>query len=89
MPAILTPEAAEIWLEPEPGELPALLSLLRPYSGELSLHPVSPLVNRADVDEAACVQPVDAPDLAARSRSVRGQPRRLTPSTPALPRIRP
>ena len=63
MPAILTPEAAEIWLEPETGELPALLSLLRPYPGELSLHPVSPLVNRADVDEAACVQPVDAPDL--------------------------
>ena len=62
MPAILTPEAAETWLDPEAGDLDGLLSLLRPYPGELGLHPVSPLVNRADVDEAACVQPVDDPD---------------------------
>ena len=62
MPAILTPEAAEIWLDPGTAGIPALLSLLRPYPGELGLHPVSPLVNRADVDEAECVQPADDPD---------------------------
>ena len=62
MPAILTPEAAEIWLDPGTGDHAGLLSLLRPYPGELRLHPVSPLVNRADADEATCVQPVDDPD---------------------------
>ena len=62
MPAILRPEAAEIWLDPGTGDFDGLLSLLRPYPGELRLHPVSTLVNRAEVDEAACVQPVEDPD---------------------------
>ena len=60
MPAILTRDAEEIWLDPE-SRAEALLALLRPFPGELAVHAVSRLVNKATTDEAACIEPVGEP----------------------------
>ena len=58
MPAILSPAAVEIWLDRETDNPETLLELLRPYAGELILHPVSARVNKPDVDDAACIEEV-------------------------------
>lgn len=57
MPAILTPEAEDAWLDPrrDPASLSALLV---PYPGALVAQDVSTLVNSPRHDEPACVAPV-------------------------------
>lgn len=53
MPAILTPEAREIWLDPALHDEHALLRLLVPYeSDEVAARPVSRLVNDPKSDYA-------------------------------------
>lgn len=62
MPAILTPDAEEIWLDRDLADLDALARLLRPYPyGDLVVHPVSTRVNRPDVDDPSLIEPVDPP----------------------------
>lgn len=58
MPAILSQDTAEQWLDPEIDNPNSLLSLLKPYPGKLYIHRVSPLVNHVDVDESSCVAPM-------------------------------
>ncbi|MBE3560528.1 MAG: SOS response-associated peptidase [Ktedonobacteraceae bacterium] len=50
MPAILTPEAREIWLDPELHDPHTLLPLLAAYPGEMAARPVSRLVNNPKYD---------------------------------------
>lgn len=58
MPAILSGELVDRWLDPA-GTGPELGALLAPYpSGELEIYPVSPRVNRAEHDDAECVEPL-------------------------------
>ena len=61
MPAILSGEAEATWLDPAQTSPTALLPLLQPFAGELAAHPVSRLVNGTDVDEPACIEPVELP----------------------------
>lgn len=61
MPAILAPADYATWLQPEAG-LGDLEALLGPLPDDaLRFHPVSPRVNRADVDDAGCMEPVPEP----------------------------
>ena len=57
MPVILTPEAWGLWLgrESDPSELQGLL---RPYSGDLLLYPVAPLVNSVRHQGPALIAPL-------------------------------
>ena len=49
------------WLDPAQTSPGPLVRLLQPYAGDLVAHPVSALVNRVQVDEPACLEPVEAP----------------------------
>jgi putative SOS response-associated peptidase YedK len=44
MPVILSPEAEELWLDPNESQ-DDLLSLLKPYTGEMKAFPISTLIN--------------------------------------------
>ncbi len=57
MPVILSPEAWDLWLDPttDPGELQ---ELLRPFAGELTVRPVSSLVNNPKNDGPELTYPV-------------------------------
>jgi putative SOS response-associated peptidase YedK len=59
MPAILSPEYEEGWLaggQPDTGQL---REMLVPYAAEnMTMHPVSPLVNTPSADDERVVQPV-------------------------------
>ena len=58
MPAILSPEAEKIWLDPECDDKALLLSLLRPYPDPLvHLYPVSTMVNSTKIDSSECIAP--------------------------------
>lgn len=57
MPVMLSRESSELWLDPSSSPA-TLLSLLKPYpSAEMLCHPVSRLVNKAEHDSPACIQP--------------------------------
>jgi putative SOS response-associated peptidase YedK len=58
MPAILTKEAEQIWLDPSvTGEL-SLIRILRPYPAEkMTIYEVSPLVNSPRNDNNDCIRP--------------------------------
>lgn len=59
MPAILTADGAEIWMDRDLGDLDVLSHVLRPYPlGDLVVHPVSDKVNRAADDEPSMIEPV-------------------------------
>lgn len=60
MPVILSPAVYDDWLEPGEQNVGRLRSLLVPYpADDMEAYPVSTLVNRPDVDEPACIQPLD------------------------------
>ena len=62
MPALLTDDAREVWLDRELEDLDALSGVLRPYRlGDLIVHPVSPRVNRPGDDDPSLIEPVDPP----------------------------
>ena len=67
MPAVLGPEVFDLWLDTT-ASLDQAKSLLAPYAGEMTIYPVSHLVNAVGNDEPACVQPV-APASTLRSPS--------------------
>nr|BBH89530.1 DUF159 family protein [Thermosporothrix sp. COM3] len=59
MPAILTPEERDIWLDPTIHEAGPLLSLLKPYaSDEMAAHPVSRQVNNPAYDSPELIATV-------------------------------
>lgn len=59
MPALLSGEALERWLDPARRQLADLRAMLRPaVAGELEVYPVSPRVNRAENDDAECIMPL-------------------------------
>ena len=59
MPAILTSDSAEIWLDHEVTDLEALARVLRPYPlGDLVVHPVSDRVNHTDNDDVSLIDEV-------------------------------
>lgn len=56
MPAILSPEARDEWLDTDQHDIPFLLSLLRPYApDEMTARPVSRLVNNPRYDSAELI----------------------------------
>lgn len=59
MPAILSPQAYQQWLDPEEKEAGELAPLLAPYAAdEMTAYPVSRLVNSPNNDDIACIQPL-------------------------------
>lgn len=59
MPAILTTEAANMWLDPKIMEPSVLLPLLKPYpSSEMQYYPVSTMVNSPKTDRPECMAPL-------------------------------
>jgi putative SOS response-associated peptidase YedK len=56
MPVILAPADYDRWL----GEEPDPADLIRPYAGDMAAWPVSPRVNKADNDDAAILDRVEA-----------------------------
>lgn len=70
MPAILPPDAYDVWLDPEIRDVDKLLALLKPFSArEMEMFPVNPIVNRVGNDSPACVEPVNADEVEAEARS--------------------
>jgi putative SOS response-associated peptidase YedK len=60
MPVILHPEDYDLWLDPAPRSPDSLQHLLDSYpAGEMTLHPVSTLVNSPANDRAECAAPVN------------------------------
>lgn len=60
MPAILTPDAQRIWLDPAEHNAGLLESVLRPMrSNVMQVYPVTPAVNTAGVDDPSFVERVD------------------------------
>lgn len=57
MPAILAPEAWDLWLDPE-ARRGTLRALLEPYEGPLTIEPVSPAVNNPRNDGPNLLDPV-------------------------------
>jgi putative SOS response-associated peptidase YedK len=59
MPAILSQEGEDLWLDQAVREPDRLLSALSPYKDEeIAYHPVSNLVNAPRNDTAECVSPL-------------------------------
>jgi putative SOS response-associated peptidase YedK len=59
MPVILAPASYDQWLDPTFQQAEPLKALLRPYSSEeLTVHPVSTLVNNPRHDAPQCLEPV-------------------------------
>jgi putative SOS response-associated peptidase YedK len=61
MPAILSPEAEALWLDPN-AQQEELLALLQPYPyDDMEAYPVSPMVNSPLVESHNCVKEVSLP----------------------------
>ena len=58
MPAILRPEQYDAWLDPGNGDDGSLEAMNGPCSSKsMCASPVSPAINRGDVEGAACIEP--------------------------------
>ena len=63
MPSILSGENEDLWLSKNPLGAGDLKEILTPYPEEnLSMYPVSPLVNRPDTDDKRVIQPMESSD---------------------------
>lgn len=61
MPAIVPPEAYDLWLAPEPSEIEPLQSLLQPYrASEMVAYPVGTQVNSPAYNAPDCIHPATA-----------------------------
>jgi putative SOS response-associated peptidase YedK len=61
MPAILTRDAYDLWLDPGFGDFAAASELLKPYkASSMGCYPVSARVNHVANDDAQCSVPVEA-----------------------------
>ena len=59
MPVILSEDTYPNWLNTEDVSVSDALFLLQPYAGNLTTHPVSPLVNSPKNNLPVCTQPAD------------------------------
>jgi putative SOS response-associated peptidase YedK len=63
MPSILSRENEERWLSKTSLSAGDLKEILKPFPAEdLSMYPVSPLVNTPDNDDERVIQPMDSSD---------------------------
>jgi len=63
MPAILSREHEDRWLSKNALSAIDLKEILTPFPGEnLSMYPVSPLVNTPETDDERVIQPMDSSD---------------------------
>jgi putative SOS response-associated peptidase YedK len=63
MPSILSREHEDLWLSKTPLSAGDLKEILTPFPAEnLSMYPVSPLVNTPDADDQRVIQPMDSSD---------------------------
>jgi putative SOS response-associated peptidase YedK len=63
MPSILSGEHEDLWLSKTSLSARDLKEILTPYPAEnLSMYPVSPLVNLPDTDDERVIQPIDSSD---------------------------
>ena len=68
MPVILHPVAYEPWLDPVLHDATRLVPFLMPYPADAMIAvPVSGRVNDPRVDDARCLEPLEAPDQPSRS----------------------
>ncbi|MFB8790027.1 MAG: SOS response-associated peptidase [Potamolinea sp.] len=59
MPVIIEPKSYDLWLDPEVKNPELLQPLLHPYpTEEMTVHPVSTLVNKAINDTAECINSI-------------------------------
>jgi putative SOS response-associated peptidase YedK len=59
MPVIVGRDDYDVWLDPAVQELERLQPLLRPFpSGQMTVYPVSTVVNNPKNDVEQCVEPV-------------------------------
>lgn len=66
MPAILTPEAEDVWLDPAEKDRDKLLKLLVPFdSAQMEAHPVGKIVNSPIIDSEECIKEVDQESIIA------------------------
>ena len=62
MPLIIEPGDYDLWLDPAVQRPDDVRGLLKPYtSPDLTAYPVSTLVNSADNDDPACIEPLGTP----------------------------
>jgi putative SOS response-associated peptidase YedK len=60
MPVVLSPDAYDLWLDPQVQEVAKIEPLLRPApDDELVAFPVSLRVNSPSNDDPSCIRPVD------------------------------
>lgn len=59
MPVILQPEHYDLWLDPEVQKVEVIQPLLSPTpTGDMTIFPVSPMVNRPATDNPGCIEPL-------------------------------
>jgi putative SOS response-associated peptidase YedK len=56
MPAILTREDEQLWLNPDIRDTKVLAEVLHPYADEIDAYPVSTMVNSASVNRKDCIE---------------------------------
>ena len=67
MPAILDPDAYELWLDPGMTNVAAASELLKPYDARpMRCYPVSTRVNNVANDDAECSAPVELAEIQNR-----------------------
>jgi putative SOS response-associated peptidase YedK len=60
MPAILSPDHYDLWLDPAFRDVASVSEMLRPFDATLmKSYPVSTRVNQAENDDADCARPID------------------------------
>ncbi|MGG3280386.1 SOS response-associated peptidase [Paenibacillus solani] len=59
MPAILSEDQVNKWLDPELQGIGSLYSLLNPYQGQMKIYPVTPLVADDSHDHQQCIEEMD------------------------------
>lgn len=73
MPAILTPEAEEVWLNTAETDRDRLVSLLVPFDpNEMHAHPVGRVVNSPNTDSEECIKMVDQESIIADAMGAAG-----------------
>lgn len=71
MPVILHEEDYPSWLGEIPADSSELKQLLRPYDGPLVMWPVSPRMNKGDVDDEHVLDPIQLDEANATARGTK------------------
>jgi putative SOS response-associated peptidase YedK len=69
MPAILTPDEYDLWVDPAFRDTASVSAMLRPFDAALMRrYPVSTTVNDVQNDDADCAKPLEREPSAAQSQ---------------------